>query len=291
MKGANVMSMNFERKTKVAGHTMTANVEVYTNTAEMVNDLKTRSITDSRFDDIALRSLGNWEGVRSYQECLDYLENGYQPSVDALKESVKPTIKGDAKRIGFRNNVVGGAPVVPLAMIGIPNNMIDTYIKPIKSKVLDVYYDITCSSSTRSEDIIKAGQQILATIMRLEQQGYKFNLYAVQSYSDSNSCDILAIKVKSSNQPLDIKRMSYTLTHTSFFRVLGFDWYNKTPRGKWRPARGYNVSHEFDFDSNKMNEFMRQIFGKNAICLSGQIMMKKRASERIDYINDVITVK
>lgn len=285
------MSIITEKNYNKNGKQYRVMVERYENTQQMVNDLRTRSITDRSFEDKSKGSFGTWEGVKTYDECLDYLANGYQPSVDKLKDSVKPAVKGESKRISFKNNVAGANPIVPLALIGVPNCMQYTYIKPIKAKVIDVYYDVACAWNVKSCDIIKAGQMLLATILRLEQQGYKFNLYAVQSYSDSEDCDMLCIKVKSSNQPIDLKRMSYTLTHTSFFRVLGFDWYSRTPKGKYRDAYGHNITSEFDYDGKRTSEFTQQIFGKNSVYLSAMIMNKKFKSSKDQYINQMINVK
>ena len=286
------MSQILEKKASREGKPYSVMIERYNNSAEMVSDLTQRPITDSMFSDKSKESFGSWEGVKTYSECLNYLKNGYQPVVDKLKESVKPTLKGEGKRISFKNNIVGGNPIVPLAMIGVPNCMIDTHIKPIKAKVIDVYYDLTCSSGTDSEDIIEAGQKLLGTILKFEQMGYKFNLFAVQTYSDDNSCDMLVIKVKSSNQPLDLKRMSYTLTHTSFLRVLGFDWYSRTPKGKYRPCLGRALSFHFDNDENRMDKFGKQLFGDNSIYMSAMIMnSKKYKYDKDEYIKNMINVK
>lgn len=276
---------------KTAQGGFTVNMELYENTQQMVNDLKTRSITSTCFHDMPNKDdYDSWDGVKSYNECLEYIANGYQPTVDALKESVKPTIKGEAKRMSFNNNVAGFMPIVPLAMMNVPNSMIDMHIKPIKAKVLDVYYDITCTSSVKSSDIIEAGQKVLATIMKLEQQGYKFNLYAIQAYNDFNSSDMLVVKVKSSNQPLDLRRMSYMLTHTSAFRVLGFDWYSKNPKAKYRSGYGNTLIN--CIGENRTNELIKQIFGKNALYLAANMITKTRNNNAKDeYINNVINVK
>lgn len=285
------MSQIVEKSVNMSGKPYRVMIERYNNSGEMVNDLRKRSITSKSFHNKSKEALGEWDGCKSYNECLEWLNNGYQPSVDALKNSIKPNVKGTGKRIGFKNDIVGAVPVVPLAMMGIPNSMVSTYIKPIKAKVIDVYYDVTCSSGIKSSDIIEAGQKLLATILRLEQSGYKFNLYAVQCYSGSYDGDMLIIKVKSSNQPLDLKRMSYTLTHTSFFRVLGFDWYSRTPKGKYRPSYGQTLSTQFDNDSVKLNEFAKQLFGDNSIYLSAMIMNKKFKHNKDEYINSMINPK
>lgn len=244
------------------------NIEFYNSALEVVEHCKTRTITSGCFDDKSKETFGSWEGVKTYDEALDYLKNGYQPTVDKLQDTLKASRKGDAKRIKFENTIAGFAPIVPLALMGVPNSMIGMTMKPIKCKVVDIYYDMTCSCGTSSETIIENGQKLLAAIMSLEQQGYKFNLYAVQGYSNSESADMLVVKVKSSSTPLDLKRMSFPLTHTAFFRIIGFDWYSRFPKGTYRSGYGHALKHEFK--GQEMTDFTKQILGNNAIFLRGE---------------------
>ena len=153
-------------------------VESYSSAMNVVNDCRQRSITDSSFNDKSKQDFGSWEGVDSYEEALDLMKNGYQPVVDTLKTKLNANKMGERKRISFQNNIVGAVPVVPLAMMGVPNNMIDMKMKPIKCKVLDIYYDMTCSCGTKSKDIIENGRKLLSAIIQLEKEGYRFNLYA-----------------------------------------------------------------------------------------------------------------
>ena len=201
-------------------------IERFDSAMEMAQTCKTRPITDSRFDDKSKGTFGSFEGVSTYQEALDLLNGGYQPTVDAMRGVFKAGIQGNGSRFAFQNSVVGFAPVVPLALKNVPNSMIGMTMKPIKCKVVDVYYDMTCSCGTDSKDIIEAGRKLLSAVIELERQGYRFNLYAVQGYNDNAGCDMAVVKVKSATQPLDLKRISFPLTHTAFFRVIGFDWYS-----------------------------------------------------------------
>ena len=278
------MSTLIKKTINTSGHKRYAvNVERYESAQEVVKHCKERSITDSHFNDISKECFGSWEGVKSYDEALDLLKNGYQPTVDALKDTVKANKLADGKRISFMNDIQGFAPIVPLALKGIPQSMVNMTMKPIKCKVIDVYYDMTTNCGTDSETIIKNGQKLLGAIMALESQGYKFNLYAVQTYSDEDSVDTLVVKVKSSSTPTDLKRMSFPLTHTAFFRVIGFDWYSKTPNGKYRC--GYGKALRFTMGGKEINEFATQIFGKNALLISGR-HIQERSDE---YIKEVLT--
>lgn len=277
------MSINFQKNVKAFKNKL-FNVEVFNSANEVVEVSSRRTITDGRFNDMskpgAVRE--SFTGVKSLEEALDLMRSGYQPTVDKLKTGIKANIQGQGKRISFFNDVVGFAPIVPLALQGVPNSMVNSYMKPIKAKVLNIYYDMTASASTDKNKIIEAGQKVLSAIMELEMQGYKFNLYAIQTYWDDGA-DMLCTKIKNSNTPLDLKRISFPLTHTAYFRVIGFDWYSKTPHGKYRGAYGYALGH--DFDEKTMQEGFKEIFGQNCIVFSCTKVLKSDT----EHLKDVIT--
>lgn len=261
-------------------------VENYNSAREVADDCKRRPITDIRYHDYDKERLEKWHGVKTYDEALNLLSNGYQPTVDKMRDAMKATVASELKRISFQNDIVGFAPIVPLAMMGVPNNMLNTRMKPIKAKVIDVYYDMTCSAKTKPEEIIRAGQALLGAIVELENQGYRFNLYGVQSYSEKDSADILTVKIKSSNQPMDLKRISFPLTHTAFFRVIGFDWHGRCPKTKYRD--GYGRATYFEFYGDELNEFGKAVFGNNSVYLSAtKILMHGDA--RKEYFEEVFT--
>jgi hypothetical protein len=249
-------------------------VEVFASAHEVVEVSNGRKITNSNFNDERSKERENpsWTGVANFAEAQRLMKEGYQPTVDKMKDLVKTNVRGEGKRYGFRNEVAGFAPIVPLALQGIPNCMQNTYMKPIKTKVLDVYYDMTASCGTASGDLIKAGQKLLGAILELEAQGYRFNLWATQGYYDGNSADMLCVKIKNSNTPLDLKRMSFPLTHTGFFRVIGFDWYSRFPEGTFRWGYGHAMS--YDFAPEKMTKGYEELFGRKAVVFSASKIIK-----------------
>jgi hypothetical protein len=252
---------------------------------DVVKDCKTRSITDGRFNNMQDGRLGGhskkWCGVDSYEQALNFLEEGYQPTVEKLKVGIKANLQGQGKRISFHNDIVGYAPIVPLAILGVPQAMINSRMKPIKTKVVDIYYNMTASSGTESNEIIKAGVKLLSAVIALEQQGYRFNIYAIQNYYGCGTCYTLKVKVKDSAQPIDLKRISFPLTHTAFFRVVGFDWYSKCPEAKY--LSGYGHSLDYDFDNEKMQKATKEVFGSNAVWFGCVKIMR----ESEEYIKEV----
>lgn len=278
------MSIN-TRVTVKAFNNLKANIECFNSAAEVVDTNRRRHITSSQFDDMSNPSEidRNWTGVKSLKEAEELMRTGYQPTVEKLKSgTMKANLQGQGKRISFFNDVVGFAPVVPLALLGVPCSMQNTYIKPIKAKVLNVYYDMTANCSVSKESIIEAGQKLLSAIMELEMQGYKFNLYAIQSYADSQSADILCTKIKNSNTPLDLKRISFPLTHTAYFRVIGFDWYSKTPHGQHRGGYGHGLA--YDYNEETMQAGFKEMFGQNCVVFSCAKVINKDT----EHFKDVI---
>lgn len=257
-------------------------VEQFNSAMEVAKTCKEREITNSRFENKQDERFGRWEGVKTYDEALEYLRNGHQETVDRMKEKIKVNVSGQTKRFRFQNSPQGFNPIVPLALKGVPNCMIDMRMVPIKSKVIDVYYDMTCASGIDSDDIIEAGRKILTTIYELEAQGYRFNLYAVQTYTDSNDADMLVIKVKSSTQPVDLKRISFPLCHTAFFRVIGFDWYSRFPKGKYRSGYGCALKYQFESETE---ECAKQLFGRNAVFFAAASVVRNNE----EYIKGVLT--
>lgn len=263
------------------------NVEIYDNASDIVKDCEQREITSVSFNDMKKNKnmCKSWEGVESYSEALGFMKDGYKPTVEAFKDTVKNIKSADVqKRISFKNDICGFAPIVPLALKGVPQSMINVGYKPIKQKVVDVYYNITLSSCFSADDIVKAGQKVLGVILELEKQGYRFNLYAIQAYSDNSSADMLAVKVKSADKPFDLNRMSFTLTHPAFFRVIGFDWYSKVPEGKYRLSYGKPLT--VCVSTEKAEKIVKGIFGKNALLISANEIVH---CDDKDYLKGVLT--
>lgn len=280
-------SIVVDKKVKNGRHDYLLHIERYNSAMEVADDLKVREITDSQFerhvDKNKIRHKSDWYYVKSYDEAIDLLHDGYEPQV--TMNELKKIAAGDGKRIAIQNDIVGFAPVVPLALKGVPNCMLNTRIRPIKNKVIDVYFDSTYSSCVEAETIVENGKKLLGAIMATEQSGYRINLYAVQSYSDSDSADILAIKIKSSNQPFDLKRMSYPLMHPAFFRVIGFNWYARFKGATYRYGLGCYLSN--NLRDNDLKNAVKIAFGDNAVYLSGNKILNETQQGIENELSDI----
>lgn len=252
--------------------------EYYHNTSRMIEDLKSRdySCRDFKKMEEAREITKNWHGVSSYKEAMDLLDNGWSEKIGEVKETLsKENLMGNGKRVTFTNDIVGYSPIVPLAIRGVPKNMINSDMKKIKCKVVDVYYDNTFSASTPTEEILRIGLNVVAAILKLEMEGYKINLYAVQTYTDNDSADMLCVKIKDSRQLMDLKRIMFPLMHPAFFRVIGFDWYSKMPKAKYRSGYGRNLNISLGNNEASTEEYARKVIGGNTCWLCGSKILGK----------------
>lgn len=244
--------------------------EEYNSAMDVAYDCETRQITNHNFNDVKKSDDWDWRGVKNYEEAIDLLKNGYIDKVEKIQKEINKSVIGQSKRITFHNDIVGYAPIVPLAILGVPNSMINSKMKPIKAKVIEICYDVGCSADVDSEDIIRIGLAFLKIIANMEMQGYRIKLTAVQDYSTNSIVNLLRINLKSANQPLDLKRISFPTIHTGFFRVIGFDWFSKTPHGKYIGI-GYGRPITAIFSNKKdLKEFVNQVFGKNTVYIAAR---------------------
>lgn len=260
------------------------NVEMYNSAQEMANDLEARTMTSDSFRD-PYKGYKEFVGATK-EETYKMLREGYQPVVDAMKGKMKFSASGQTKRFKSFNDVAGYAPIIPNAIMGLPNSMVNSAIKPIKTKVLDVYYEMTCPAFRDAKDLIQAGQKMLGVILEMEAQGYRFNLYCTQGYYGAHTgCDMVCVKVKSASQPMDLKRMSFPIAHTAFFRGIGFDWYSKFPKGTYRPGYGEPIC--YSKSQEQIQEEYRKLFGKSAIYFSAEMICKKKDKAE-EYLKEVL---
>lgn len=273
-------------KTKSKSRKINFNVEEYNSAMELVNTSSHREIMpDWKSSAVSkagkIENNSNWYGAKSYQDALDMLQNGWTEQIEKAKSLAnKVQMQGvENKRMSFQNSVVGFAPVVPLAMMNVPNAMLDMKVKPMKSKVVKIMYNLTMSCGVRAEEILENGLKVVKAIINLENSGYRCEVMAMQNYFNGNDyCDMLMLKIKDANQPLDLKRVMFPLIHPAMFRVIGFDWEDKVPTGKYMGGRGCGLGYEFGDSTPK---YIKEAFGDNCFYLDGVLINKHKDDNEI----------
>lgn len=242
--------------------------EICDSSDTLLELLQERKITDPRFEDVRSEIPDpDWTGVKTYEEALRLLTNGYQPAVKQIYEeiSVKSGRPVNGRNRGYivKTAPEGFQPVVPLAIMGLPNSMVTCVRGQNGAKVLNLFVDTTCLESTSILMMTFWGIQLMKMIYNLEMCGNKINLYVCQAFAGKAGADMLCLKVKNSNTPLDLRRISFPLCHTAFTRVIGFDWYSKFPAGVYRKSYGTVLVNAVGKD--EAHRLIRTMFGPSAL--------------------------
>ena len=258
--------------------------EMFKSCNEFVDVCRNRDITDSRFRNERLKANPGFTGVESFEEALRYLSKGYEPTVKNLERELKSLDTAKVLNTKRFTDYVGYRPNVPNAILGLPKAMYNTRTIATKGKIINLVYDMTCSYNTSSEDILSSGAKAIAIVKRLEGQGYRVNLYSAQSYAGSNDCDMVLVSIKGASEPFNLKRMSFPLTHTGFFRCLGFDWYSRCPGAKYRG--GYGHALRYSHDVNKIESAYSKILNEKCLYINCVDLLKETPEHYVDaYVN------
>lgn len=265
--------------------------EIFSNVDELIKANKNREHKRGE-NHSTMTDLGNksWYQCKNYSEAEDLALNGWkgiieEPEFANFYQNQKGYVD---KMIRTKNDVVGFAPIVPNVIKGIPQCMINTDRKRVKSKVISIAYNISCTAGISGEEIMQVGFKFMSAIVDLEKQGYRIKLTAIQDFSNyDKGCNLLIVKVKNEYKKLDIYSTMFTLTHTAMFRLIGFVWYEKSPI--CREMFGYGKKYDAVFDSYEyLREDLREILHDENIVLINASDLVRRDDLTIEQIEDMI---
>lgn len=223
-------------------------IEEFNSFSELikVNDSRTANFADE--GGARLRRDNRWCGG-TYEEAVEMLMYGWQDKekIEAINKQIGNLQKmQDTQKISFKNDIVGYAPIVPLALKGVPQNMINTTRKPKKMKVISLIIDVGVSAGVEPSQKLAWGAKMTSTIMNLEKQGFRVKIECAKVTSRDNwsqTVHVLKVPVKNENQPFDIRRMMFPIAHPAMQRRIAFDWYERLPEAEHFDGYGTPLIH------------------------------------------------
>lgn len=184
----------------------------------------------------------NWSGTSSFEEACNLFINGWDKKTLELKQKLDFE-EHKEPQMTYKNvqSVQGYHPIVPLYLMGVPNNMVTKKMVPLKKKVINIDKTIAYAYSIKPEQIIDESVKAIRIINRLERQNYRVNLNLV-CISRENDIGIgFKIKLKSANESLNISKLTFPLIHPSMLRRLFFRFVEVNPHTTRRFTSGYGV--------------------------------------------------
>lgn len=225
-----------------------AQIERFDNINQMLTALKNRpanTVFKSR-DLSSETGSEDFTRTKSYEEALKLIENGWEEPLEKIKKGVSNGFKsnGTLNKSRPQTGIVGYAPCVPNAILGLPNSMIMTEKTPSKVKAVTILFMMSVNCGISEKDILESGIIVLNIINDLELAGYRVKL-DVEFFGASEGSDICSarVNVKDWRQPLDLKKLAFPISNPSMFRRIGFRWLETYPQLKNRGyASGYGSS-------------------------------------------------
>lgn len=163
----------------------------------------------------------DFTGTDSLEAADELLLNGYDAGVDALQNATKNVSRNYKVVTTIKNDVCGFIPNVGAYLTGEPRNMMNITTRRVKaqSKVINLIICITVLGDVAPKTIHEVNGMILRNIIELERGGYNINLYVADlTKYKSKESTITIVKLKSSNERLNLLKVSYPLVHSSFLR-------------------------------------------------------------------------
>lgn len=247
-----------------------------------------------RLETIMANHDASWVGVKSVDEAKGLLLNGWEKPLEQLKVQIDKELRTleNKKKARAYNDVCGYMPIIPNALMRLPNAMINTRVEKVASRVLRFCISIDRVWSVSTDEIIRKMSKTLAYIASLERSGkYRCRIevfFVAFGGKNSNgrkystSCSVL---VKSENQLFDTRRLCYPVINPSMLRLLMFGWNESLPLAHSDYyVSGYGCSFE-RWDSESKKAFIDAINenNENIICLdlnSDVEQMLKKGGER-----------
>lgn len=181
-----------------------------------------------------------------FPDRLNYLLNGWEEKTKEIMSKLDKNIKANTavrKRTERYKDVIGYAPVVPYALMGVPKCMHNSRkVYKSNTKIVEIIFDPGAAAYEEPETVAQHGVELLAKIKSLELAGYRCKLMVqiFKGQPETKQAYFCMIPIKEENQPLDLSRIAYPIANVEMLRTFGFYWYEHLPNAQY--ISGYGKS-------------------------------------------------
>ena len=239
--------------------------------------------------------------------CSESLEQAYELALNGDKKAYNKQLKYEAENISLvsknskeddnfdtRFDFRGGAPVVPLALMGVPRCFRRNELKQKDVTAVRLYIDISVAWFIDESVVIKAGLAVEAAVKGLIKSGVNVEIYICDFFTSKcrESCKDrygFALKVKSFSEPLNAYRLSYFFQNVSYLRRIGFKWIETIPVTPVTEAAEvyYKVDNNVAYWKDKVDKTHHNDSAKNIVVMMQEYACEARNKNQSD-INDYV---
>ena len=170
-------------------------------------------------------------GTESFEEAVNLFKDGWDDMAKKLTKKLKVQTNCSATSQVQKTvyDIVGFQCSVPRYLQGIPTNMVNKRLTPVKQKVVTLNKDFSYNAMTTTEDIIEASMQTMQVVKKVEAQGVRVNLNMIFGIAAGNTREVVKIRIKSANERANVSKLAFPLVHPSMFRRLCFRYIEVAP--------------------------------------------------------------
>ena len=176
-----------------------------------------------------------FSGTETWEEALELARNGYAKPVENMKKLTASKTLTAAERVGIKpskpvNSVVGGAPNVARAIMGVPRDMRRTVFEKRKVPGVELVYDMSIPCRVKAAKIERHGTRFLALGNVLEMSNIPVKLVASIAIDELAKDTVkFDVTIKDYGNVLNIEKAAFYLAHPSFLRRIGLALIETSP--------------------------------------------------------------
>ena len=169
-------------------------------------------------------------GTSTYREAADMFEHGWTEEAEKLTTILKSKMKFNNKTMNeIFKDVTGYQVIVPDYLMGVPNCMYNSRRVVQKQKVISLVKSISYNCNITKEQIEEESIKAFQIVNALESKGMRVNLYIAFMSEAGGKVVGAKVKIKSSNERLNVSKMAFPLVHPSMLRRLMFKFMEVNP--------------------------------------------------------------
>lgn len=199
-------------------------------------------------------------GTKDMDEALDLAKFGWQEGAKKLNNEIK--MMNSKMEYINKFDVVGRHVSVPRYINGHPQSMIRRVQVEKRDNVVNLIRFASVVGSVNSNEMIKMGVDFVTLVQSLESKGYRCNVDVVFASDGGSGYQLVRVRIKNSNERLNVMKMSFPMCHPSMFRRFIF----KLREIEFGTSYGFcswNKNAKDEYAVKKCNERMKDFLDKN----------------------------
>jgi len=258
-------------------------IEVFDSVDAFASTIETRPQNRTMTGKASETSSEYFAGTKDYKTASELLKNGDSANLDKLQTvNIKSLPVSNELKNTLCKSVCGGVPLVPLALIGVPKNMLATRKTAKTAKVVNIIYNPNFHSGIAADDIIKAGAKVASLVKALELRKVRVNLFAcLCSKGDFGQMVAALVNIKKAAAPFNMLRIAYPLINPSFLRRHYFKFIETCPAAL---TRRYNSTYGgvLYLSDEKVCELIKSKIKGDLIMIDGEDLITADINNKVE---------